>query len=126
MNFPESHPNWMWLYFGIFATVGVILFTLVVWNWMKALKRAEGYLRSATKWSMAGYMFIFFSAWFACGIGGSPGNLLSANSDTHNLVAAIWAAVLAMFFSVPGWACLLVSQRKMLKGIQSEKETGSE
>jgi hypothetical protein len=95
MNFPESHPNWMWLYFGIFATAGTILFTLVVWNWMKVLKLAKG-------------------------------NLLSANSDTHNLVAAIWAAVLAMFFSVPGWACLLVSQRKILKGIQSEKETGPE
>ena len=74
MNFPASHPLWMWLYFGVFGSAGVILFVLIVWNWMKLLKLAKGYLRSAAIWSMIGYMFLFFAAWFACGIGGSPGN----------------------------------------------------
>ncbi|MCK4429782.1 MAG: hypothetical protein KAW19_00620 [Candidatus Aminicenantes bacterium] len=121
MNFPASHPLWMWLYFGVFGSAGVILFALIVWNWMKLLKLAEGYLRSASKWSMIGYMFLFFAAWFACGIGGSPGNLLSTNPDTHYLTGAIYAAVLAMFFSVPGWLCVLIGQRKLLRGIQTEK-----
>ena len=120
MNFPASHPSWMWLYFGALGTVGVILFALIVWNWMKVLKLAKGFQRSAAKWSMIGYMFLFFSAWFACGIGGSPGNLLSTNPGTHYLTGAIYAAALAMFFSVPGWLCVLIGLRKMLKGIQSE------
>jgi len=29
MNFPETHPIWMWLYFGVFGSVGAILITLV-------------------------------------------------------------------------------------------------
>jgi len=69
---------------------------------------------------MIGYMFLFFSAWFACGIGGSPGNLLSTNPGTHYLTGAIYAATLAMFFSVPGWLCVLIGLRKMLKSVQSE------
>jgi hypothetical protein len=107
----------MWLYFGAFGSTSVILFTLIVWNWMKLLKLAEGYLRSSAKWSMIGYMFLFFSAWFACGIGGSPGNLLSANPETHFPAGAIYAAVLAMFFSMPGWLCVLIGQRKILRGM---------
>ncbi|UCE40177.1 MAG: hypothetical protein JSV17_12000 [Candidatus Aminicenantes bacterium] len=122
MNFPASHPLWMWLYFGTFGTIGIILFTLIVWNLMKVLKLADGFQRSAAKWSMIGFMFLFFSAWFACGIGGSPGNLLSTNPDTHYLTGAILAAALAMFFSVPGWLCVLIGQRKMLRALQQEKE----
>ena len=121
MNFPASHPLWMWLYFGSFGSTGLILVTLIIWNWMRLLRFSEGYQRAAAKWSMMGYMFLFFSAWFACGIGGSPGNLLSANPDSHFLTGATYAAVLAMFFSVPGWLCVLISQRKITKGVQSEK-----
>ena len=122
MNFPASHPLWMWLYFGAFGSIGVILFALIVWNWMKFQKTEAGFQRSAAKWTMIGYMFLFFSAWFACGIGGSPGNLLSGDSTTHFLPGATLAAVLAMFFSVPGWLCILIGQRKMLKGVQSGKD----
>jgi hypothetical protein len=31
MNLPETHPLWMWLYFGVFGSAGVILITLIVW-----------------------------------------------------------------------------------------------
>jgi len=119
MNFPLSHPTWMWLYFGIFGTLGIILFILVIWNWMKYHAIVQGNLRSVARWSAVGYMFIFFAEWFACGIGGPPGNLLSTDIAQHNLFGAVGAASLAMFFSVPGWACILISQWKLLKEAQS-------
>ena len=115
MDFPVSHPNWMWLYFGTFGTVGAVLFTLIVWSWMKFHAVARGHLRSAARWGMFGYTFLFFAAWFACGIGGPPGNMLSSDPTAHNLFGAIGAGTLSMFFSVPGWACVLVSQRKMMR-----------
>jgi len=119
MNFPASHPTWMWLYFGTFGTLEAVLFTLVVWHWMKVHALVKGLMRSAAKWSVVGYMFLFFAAWFACGVGGPPGNMLSSNPTAHNLSAAISAATLSMFFSVPGWACVLMSQRMMMRGLQS-------
>jgi len=116
MNFPTTHSIWMWLYFGTFGTIGAILFVLVVWTWLKYQALAGGYLRSAARWGMIGYTFLFFGAWFACGIGGPPGNMLSSESIAQNPSAATIAATLSMFFSVPGWACVLVSQRKMMQG----------
>jgi len=121
MNFPVAHPVWMWLYFGTFGSTGAVLFTLIVWYWVRIRVLSKGYQRSVAIWSMVGHMFLFFAMWFACGIGGPPGNMLSSDPVAQNLSAAISAAVLSMFFSVPGWACVLVSQRKMLRGIQSDK-----
>lgn len=120
MNFLVSHPLWMWLYFGAFGSAGAILLTLIVWHWMKFHAQVKGYLRSAVRWSMVGYMFLFFAAWFACGIGGPPGNMLSPDSTAQNLQAAIGAATLSMFFSVPGWACVLVGMLKMRQDAQSD------
>jgi hypothetical protein len=105
----------MWLYFGTFGSAGAVLFTLVIWYLLKVRTLAKGLLRSVATWNMVGYMFLFFGAWFACGIGGPPGNLLSSNPATHSLDAATGVAVLSMFFSVPGWACVLVGQRKMMQ-----------
>ena len=119
MSFPLSHPIWIWLYFGTFGTLGAVLFTLVIWHWMKVHALAKGFMRSAGKWSVVGYMFLFFAAWFACGIGGPPGNMLSSDPTAYNLSAATGAAILSMFFSVPGWASLLISQRTMIRGLQS-------
>ncbi len=121
MNFPVTHPVWMWLYFGAFGSTGAILFTIIIWHWVKIHVLSKGHQRSVARWSMAGYMFLFFALWFACGIGGPPGNMLSSDPVAQNLPAAISAGVLSMFFSVPGWACVLVSQRKMLRDIQSDK-----
>jgi len=121
MNFPASHPLWMWLYFGTFASIGVILVMLIVWNWLKHNALAKGYQRTAAKWNVVGYLFLFFAAWFACGIGGAPGNLLSSDPTTHNLPAGTVAAALSMFFSLPGWLCVLMGQRRMLREVQSEK-----
>ena len=118
MNLPTTHPIWMWLYFGTFGSAGAVLFTLVVWNWLKVHSLAKGALRSATKWNVLGYMFLFVGAWFACGIGGPPGNLLSPDLTIHNPDLATWTAFLSMFFSVPGWACALVGMRKMIKATQ--------
>jgi len=118
MNFSASHPIWMWVYFGAFGSASAVLFTLVVWNWLKVHSLAKGALRSAIKWNIIGYMFLFFGAWFACGIGGPPGNLLSPDLTIHNLNIATGAAVRSMFFSVPGWACVLVGQHKMIRAIK--------
>ena len=115
MNFPK----WVWIYFGSFGTAGAILFTLVVWYWIKVLSSAKDTLRSAAKWNMVGLMFLFIAAWFACGIGGPPGSLLSHDQLTHDLESAYDSAILSIFFSVPGWACMLVGMRKMLQGIRS-------
>ncbi|MBU0545838.1 hypothetical protein KKA13_01115 [Patescibacteria group bacterium] len=115
MNFPSSHPDWMWLFFAISAIIGTILFILVIWNWMKVYKLSDGPLRSATKWSAFGYMFLFFGQWFACGIGAPPGNMLSSDIATQSFIHAVVSAALSIFFSIPGWACILISQRKMLK-----------
>jgi hypothetical protein len=65
MNFSETHPLWMWLYFGAFGSAGVILVTLIAWHWMKFHALAKGYLRSAAKWNMFGYVFLFAAATFA-------------------------------------------------------------
>ena len=59
MNLPITHPTWMWLYFGIFGTAGTILFTLVIWSWLRVHSVAKGALRSALKWSVIGCMFLF-------------------------------------------------------------------
>jgi hypothetical protein len=55
----------MWLYFGVFGSVGLILITLIAWQWIKYHTLAKGYLRSAAKWSMFGYVFLFTAAVFA-------------------------------------------------------------
>ena len=123
MNLPATHPIWMWLYFGIFGSAGVVLFTLVVWNWLKVHSLAKGALRSAVKWNVIGYMFLFFGAWFACGIGGPPGNLLSPDLTLHNPNYATGGAILSMFFSVPGWTCVLVGMRKMIKATHQYAST---
>jgi hypothetical protein len=117
-----SFPTWVWLYFGAFGTIGAVLFTLLVWYWMKVLTLAAGALRSVAKWNMVGLMFLFVAAYFACGIGGPPGSLLSHDQLTHDLEAAYDSALLAIFFSVPGWACVLVGMRKMLWRIRPEEE----
>jgi hypothetical protein len=119
MDFPLSHPIWMWLYFGAFGSLGIVLFILTLWSWMKYHAAVKGILRSAARWNAIGYMFLFFAEWFACGIGGPPGNMLSSDLAMHNYFGAVGAASLAMFFSVPGWACILVGQRKLLGEAQS-------
>lgn len=125
-DYTVTHPLWMWLYFGTFGSAGAILFTLIVWHSMKVHALVKGYRRSAARWNMVGYMFLFVAAWFACGIGATPGNMLSPDPAAQNLFFAIGEAALSIFFSVPGWACVLVGQRKMLQGIRSDKEISSE
>ena len=121
-----SFPNWVWLYFGTFGTIGALLYTLTVWYWMKVHSQAAGWLRSAAKWNMLGLMFLFVAAYFACGIGGPPGSLLSSDSLTHDIESAYDSALLAIFFSVPGWACVLVGIRKLFQGIRSPDEISPE
>jgi D-serine dehydratase len=71
-------------------------------------------------------MFLFVAAYFACGIGGPPGSLLSHDQATHDLEATYDSAMLSLFFSVPGWACMLVGMRKMMQGIRSDEESSLE
>jgi hypothetical protein len=115
MDFLITHPVYMLAYFGTFGTIATILFVLLAKSWLAYHAMADQRRRSALRWSMVGYICLFTGAWFGCGIGGPPGNLLSADLATQNQTAALGAAILSMFFSVPGWACLLVSQRKLLQ-----------
>jgi hypothetical protein len=118
MNF----PTWVWLYFGTFGSAGAVLFTLVVWSWMRIQALGKSPLRSAARWNMIGLMFLFIAAYFACGIGGPPGSLLSHDQLTHDLESAYDSAILGIFFSVPGWTCMLVGMRKLLSAIDTNKE----
>jgi hypothetical protein len=113
MNFPASHPTWMWVYFGVFGSAGVVLFSLIAWTWMRLQDQVSGRVRTASRWGMLGCMFLFFAAWFACGIGGPPGNMLSPDPSVRNSGFALAAAAASMFFSAPGWGCLLVGLRKI-------------
>jgi hypothetical protein len=113
-----SFPTWVWLYFGSFGTAGAVLYTLVVWVWMRVRAAARGSTRSVATWNMLGLMFLFIAAYFACGIGGPPGSLMSSDPSAHALDAAYDAALLSIFFSVPGWACMLVGIIKTLRGIR--------
>jgi hypothetical protein len=63
-------------------------------------------------------MLLFVAAYFACGIGGPPGSLLSHDQVTHDLEAAYDSALLAIFFLVPGWTCVLVGTLRILRGIR--------
>ena len=111
MGFPQSFPLWMWLYFGTFGSAGAVLFTLIVLSWMKIRSYTKGYKRSAATWVC--------SATCSClSRHGSPvesvvlrAGCFSTNQDMHYRFGAVLAAVLAMFFSIPGF----VSQRKKLK-----------
>ena len=64
MNFSETHPIWMWLYFGTFGSIGAVLITLIAWQWAQFHAISRGYVRSAAKWSMFGYVFLFTAALF--------------------------------------------------------------
>ena len=119
-DYTMTHPLWMWVYFGTCASVGTILFTLIVWHSMRVNALASGYQRSASRWNMVGYLFLFSAAWFACGIGGPPGNLLSSDPAAHDEFLAVFEATLSMFLSVPGWACVLMGQRRTLQGTRRE------
>jgi hypothetical protein len=75
MNFPSSYPLWIWLYFGTLGSVSAVFF-FIAWDWYKSRSLVKGLLRSVLTWNMFGYMFLFTGAYFACGIGGTPGGNL--------------------------------------------------
>lgn len=120
-----THPLWMWAYFGAFGSAGAVLFTLVMWQLLKLHATVKGYQRSAARWTMFGCLFLFCAAWFGCGIGGTPGNLLSPDPTTHNPAVAISVAMLSISLSVPGWACLLAGQWKLLRGARLDQGASS-
>ena len=103
-----THPLSMWITFGAFGSADAILFTLVMWQLLKLHARLTDLRRLAARWVMFGLMFLFSAAWFACGVGGTPGNLLSPDPSTHQPMIAANVALLSIALSVPGWACLLV------------------
>ncbi len=107
----------MWLYFGLFGSADAILFTLIAWTWTKLYAHPSRGMRTAARWGIVGLMFLFFAAWFACGIGGPPGNMLSADASVHNPSAALGAAALSMFFTLPGWGSLLVGLTKLQNAV---------
>jgi len=120
-----THPFLTWVVFGAFGSAGAILFTLVAWQLLKLHALAQGYRRSAMRWIMFGCMFLFSAAWFSCGVGGTPGNLLSPDPATHDPAVAGGVALLSIVLSVPGWGCLLVGQWRLLRGARSDQATGS-
>jgi hypothetical protein len=120
MNLPPFFPGWMFLYFAGFGTLALILVSLIFWTWMRVTRLVNGSLRTALKWNMVGYCFLFCASWFACGVGAGPGNLLSTDPAMHNPFLASMAAVAGMFTSVAGWAFLLTGQRKLLRSLEKK------
>ena len=118
MNLPTYFPTWMVLYFGTAGSIGLSLVALVFWTWMKTTRLSDGHVRSSLRWNIVGYVFLFSANWFACGIGGGPGNMLSSDPSMYQPMLATYAAVLAMLCSLPGWGCILIGQRVMLKGLE--------
>ncbi len=109
MGYPSTHPAWMWLYFGGLSSVGLVIYCLASWRLTKLYAASTGDLRSAVRYALFGATFMFLALWFACGIGGPPGNMLSADASTHSFEFALNAAVGSTFFSVPAWGCLLMA-----------------
>jgi hypothetical protein len=93
------------------------MFILAIWSVAKLRKNSNQRFSKALRQNMIGHMFLYISSWFACGIGGPPGNMLSADAATHNQFAALAAASMAMFFSVPGWSFLFLGYRSMLDSL---------
>ena len=120
MNLPTNVPAWIFLYFSIFGSIALILVALIFWLWIKVNRAARGYMRTALKWNIVGYIFMFCASWFACGVGWGPGYLLSTDPSMHNPFLATMSAVSGMFASVAGWVCLLVGQRKLLGGLDGK------
>lgn len=116
MNFPP----YMWIYFAEFGTLAIVFLALTFWTWIKTTRLTKGPLKRALLWNMAGYVALFTALWFACGIGGPPGNLLSTDPSLQNPTVAGGAAMAGMFFSVVGWILLWVGMRNMLKVVSSK------
>ena len=107
---------WQVLYYGAFGSISAVFFVLTVWTWFKNRSLITGPLRSAAGWSILGYVFLFIAAYMACGIGATPGGrLLSADVASRNFDWAAIAAMLSKFFSLPGWVCVFVGMRKLMK-----------
>jgi hypothetical protein len=104
------------LYYGVFGLASTVFFILTVWAWYKNRSSIPEQLRSAAGWNVLGYLFLFVAAYMACGIGAPPGGrLLSADVASRNFDWAAVAALLSKFFSLPGWACVFVGMRKLMK-----------
>lgn len=121
MNFPPYFAPWMWAYFAFFGTLAIVFLALTFWTWMKSTRLTKGTLKRALVWNMAGFVALFSGGWFACGIGGPPGNLLSTDPSMQNPTLAGAAAMAGMFFSVVGWVLLWVAMRTMLKAVEAKQ-----
>jgi hypothetical protein len=111
-----GYSIWSVLYYGVFGLASTVFFVLTVWTWYKNRPSMTGQLRSAVGWSVLGYLFLFVAAYMACGIGAPPGGrLLSADVASRNFDWAAVAAVLSKFFSLPGWICVFIGMRKLMK-----------
>jgi hypothetical protein len=108
----------MFLYFASLGTLALGLVAALFWTWMKSLRLSRGSLRAALQWNAAGYALLFTAVWFACGIGAGPGFLLSTDPAMHRPMLAAAAASAGMFCSVLGWGCLLIGQRRLLRGLE--------
>lgn len=111
-----GYPLWQVLYYGAFGVLSAVFFVLTLWTWFTRRSSITGPLRSAVGWSILGYLFLFIAAYMACGIGAPPGgSLLSSDVAFRNFEWATTAAMLSKFFSFPGWVCVFVGMRKLMK-----------
>lgn len=124
MSAPSYFPTALYLYFAAAGSIVLVLVALVFWTWLQATRLTAGRLRSALVWLAAGFVALFASQWFACGIGAGPRFLLSTDASMHQPFLATAAAVAGMFCSVLGWAFVLVGLirvRKVLRGAPSSR-----
>src|SRR3972149_2482674 len=121
MKIPVEFPAWMWMYFALLGSLAILFVALTFWAWLKTTRLTSGSLKRALRWQVGGYATLFAAVWFACGIGGPPGNLLSTEDSLRNIEAATGAALAGMFFSVVGWVLLWMAMRIMLKSIETKR-----
>lgn len=124
MSAPSYFPTALYLYFATAGSVVLVLVALVFWTWLKATRLTDGRMRSGLFWIAAGFVALFASQWFACGIGAGPGFLLSTDASMHQPFLATAAAVAGMFCSVLGWAFVLVGLiriRRVLDGASASR-----
>lgn len=111
-----GYSLWEVIYYGFFGISSTVFFVMIVWMWFKNRASLKGPQRSAIGWSVLGYLFLFIAAYMACGIGAPPGGrLLSADVASRNFEWAKTAAMLSKFISLPGWTCVYIGMRKLMK-----------
>ena len=98
--------------FGIGGTLILLMFTGIVWFWIKERLDLKGASSTAADLRLVGYVFFLVGVWFVCQIASMRFNILAEEppmTPPH-----------VMIFFVLGWFFLFLSHYKSRKQIDSE------